>query len=178
MIIAASEIIQYAAAAAIGVCGFVIFWLSLRRHRAKYPSAQEMALKSQAELNYWRTFETAVDKLGEVAADLDAQLKARNESLTRLTEEAKAKIERLEKLIAQAEPKVAAQSGAREQQGNVVNFKAATAALVKRNHRRVYEAFDSGHSIQEISKETGMTLGELELILALRDKPGSQTGTA
>lgn len=177
----ANETINLVAALSLLAGGVVMIVVTLRNQLKRNTNAADAhAKRAQAEADYWRTLDSAVDKLGEVATEITRKCEERNQRLDKLAKEAAEKVEKLEALMkradaelaksAQAAPSQPAATAAAPERGKIVDFQAATAALVKRNHRRVYEAFDSGQTIQEISRETGLQVGEIELILALRDR--------
>jgi len=53
--------------------------------------------------------------------------------------------------------------------GRVVHMEQVRDQIARR-HRRVYEMFDIGHTVLDISKDTGLNIGEIELILAIRQR--------
>lgn len=172
-----------AIAAVFLIVGALLLIFTLHRSMGKSRRQLEEAKnRNMTEGEYWRAMDAAVDRLSVSVSDIDAKIDERVASLSRLTDEANNKTVRLTELIERMEAterELAAKAGnAEHAQGKVVDFKSASAALVKRNHRRVYEAFDSGKNIQDISRETGLQLGEIELILALRDKIEGKSGTA
>lgn len=151
--------------------------------------------KWQSESDYWRTMETAIEKLNETVAAIDAGIQERRITLKRLSDEAEASISKLERLAEEAKvaatlaPKLPTRKlqteptdpSAEENQdsdetgpvakgsGRVVHMEQVRDQIAKR-HRRVYEMFDSGHTVLDISKETALDIGEIELILAIRHR--------
>ncbi|MCK6438692.1 MAG: hypothetical protein L6Q71_00645 [Planctomycetes bacterium] len=146
-------------------------WHSLKKSEKR---EREMTNPVMREEQYWQRMQQAVDTLDRLANEIDGRAHERSETLTRLTQEAAATAERLQQAIEKTQSAAADAKG----EGRIVDFKSATEALTSRAHRKVYDAFDKGMSIQEIGRETGLQLGEIELILALRDKTSGRAGTA
>jgi hypothetical protein len=184
-------------AAAVFLAGGVVLLVGTLRRTLLISKAQleDEVRKWQSESDFWRTMDAAVEQLHSSVAAIDQGIKERSETLKRLSEEADASTKRLEKLIEEA--KVAAtlapkkptrkvsQNGAglvpeegqdqddtgplEKGSGRVVHMEQVRDQIAKR-HRRVYEMFDSGHTVLDISKETALDIGEIELILAIRQR--------
>lgn len=189
-------------AAAFLAAGVWLLVGQLRRSLFFNKAALEDDVKRwHAEGDYWRTMDEAVNRLSDVVEDIETKSAERTKTLTRLTEEATIVTQRLERLIESArsnttgstrtlrkptERVVAADvpdtaddsaeavddTDADEEKGRIVHIDTARAALA-RNHRRVYELFDAGNAVIDISKDTGLQIGEIELILAMRGRNSS-----
>ncbi len=175
--LAASEILNWVAALTFLIAGVVLLVSALRNSIRKSRLAVENELrKQQAQSEYWRTIDKAVEALSELIEDISSRSDKYAHQVQSLIEEATDKQTELSKLIQEMEEETrehkeaSAPSNKSEEPGRIVNFRTASEALVKRTHRKVYDAFDRGQTIQEISHDTGLQIGEIELILALRER--------
>lgn len=112
-------------------------------------------------------------KAGAVAQDIE-------ELAERLAAKLDAKAARLERLLAQADARLAALGQAVEQPGPSASMRVPTGRptsnvrLVSENdetpaaHRRVYELADQGLASREIAQRLSQPVGQVELVLALR----------
>jgi hypothetical protein len=173
--------------------GVIVLVGTLRRTlfltRAKLESEVQ---QWQAESDYWRTMETAIEELAETIGEVDQKSDEREKLLSRLCEEATAVIARLQVLLDEAHAMAdkpikrrssrataaatAQQVDEGRDQGRIVKFDRLRAAQ-NRNHKLVCDLFASGHDLSQISKETGLGIGEIELILNVARTKGG-TGTA
>jgi hypothetical protein len=173
-----TDIFMMAAASVFFIAGVALLAATLRGSLIKSRlTLEEDVRRKQAESQFWRTMENAVVKLGEAVAEIDEKIRERTETLDRLSREANelmAKIEARRKELEADAPRPAREAPARGE-GKVVDMKTASAALARRN-ARICEMFDGGDTIQDISRETGLSLGEIELILAIRDKGQTSAG--
>lgn len=141
----------------------------------------------QAESEYWRTIESAIVKLGETAKAVDQKADEREVLLGRLCEEAADVIGRLQELLDKAQaasraapkpkakkaPAAATADDSEPDRGRIVHLDRARAAQ-NRNHKLVSDLFAQGKDMSEISRETGLGIGEIELILhVMRTKSGA-----
>ena len=107
-----------------------------------------------------RSMEKLLVELQEVSREINAQLDTKMRALTQLTDDAQRAIDRLETLTAE--------TGAAATASPATADAPAPARAVDPRHRRVYDLIDSGLSPVEAARETGQSVGEVELILSLR----------
>ncbi len=146
----------------------------------------------QAESDYWRTMESAIESLAKTIETVDGQAGEREKLLNRLCEEATSVIARLQKLLDEAQEASVQARAAKpksgrlahhvsdpdedSERGRIVRFDRLRATQ-NRNHKLVCDLFTQGRDLSQISKETGLGIGEIELILNVARTKGG-TGTA
>jgi hypothetical protein len=118
-----------------------------------------------------RSMEELLVELQEVNRQINAQLDTKMRAFMQLTEAARQEIERLEALLAATRGAPPADAP-----------DAASPPPVDPRHRRVHDLADAGLSTVDIARQTGQSLGEVELILSLRstaastDQPAADRG--
>lgn len=172
-----SDTLQTIASLVFLFAGILMLVKTIRHTMLKSRVEIEEELRRQsAQADYWRTMDAAVDRLAEAAAEINQGVEDRMERLGKLSSEATDLLARLQLLIEDAEKEERAVRKSTDrirsdrENGTIIEFKSASEALVRKTHRRIYALFDKGRTIQEISRETGLQIGEIELILALRDR--------
>ncbi|MCG3179860.1 MAG: hypothetical protein BIFFINMI_02206 [Phycisphaerae bacterium] len=101
-------------------------------------------------------------QLEELARESNATIETRSVKLEVLIEQADERIARMEQLLkdAQARPSAGPQAD-------------PGPAPVNPEHEKVYNLADAGRTPVQIASQVGRDVGEVELILALREKPNS-----
>jgi hypothetical protein len=118
-----------------------------------------------------RSMEQLLVELQGLSRQINAQLDTKMRALTQLTDEARREIERLERLLEEAQaglPRAEASAPAPAAEPGP--------APPDPRPRRVYELADAGLGAVEIARQTGQPVGEVELILSLRSAGAPRDG--
>lgn len=154
----------------------VLVWLWMRRMRSSHSAAlaphrslgtlkQESPPTSTADMPSamlrWQV------ELHEIARDTKAEIDTKMRALQAITRSATEAAERLERAIARAE-----RLGLRESEAELRPVTRPTTPEIQRitlaAQDRVYALADAAHSPAEIAATTGLTVGDVEFLLALR----------
>jgi len=131
-----------------GVALYMLVTVQARRRRAREREREIMpGSKGRGDEDLRATMERLVLELEELSREISAKIDTKMRTLEVLIQQADERIEALTKLTPASEEK------RRE---------------LASKYGEVYELADSGASLDEIAKKTGMHAGEVELILSLR----------
>jgi hypothetical protein len=158
---------QVALVALLAATILYAYWYSRRRTaRVKWPKLEEGKWDSGATHSASRNeMATLVRQLDEQSRLIEGRLEAKVASLEQSIQNADQRIAVLRTLL------IAAQSaGVQLESGRAASTdsRAQMASLDPRT-RRIYELADAGRSIRQIAQETDQRIGEVELILNLRE---------
>lgn len=111
-----------------------------------------------------REMSNVLVELSEMARQITAQLDSRSAKLEVLIEEADRRIAKLNE--------AAADSPAGACAGQAASVAGEPVAPVEARYQMIYDLADQALSVQQIARQLGRPRGEIELILALREKVG------
>lgn len=131
------------------------------QHQHLEPKERIQAIRDQAHSSS-SILETRTAHAAEITRELTAMLDNRSEKLELLIKHADERIERLERLTAEAEGRMTPRHTAPSQPASETSY--ANDAL----KQQIYDLADQGQKPIEIAQRLGQHTGKVELILALR----------
>jgi hypothetical protein len=149
--------------AAIGILGLLSRW-----RKARVPPqapAKEMRSRDQHPERYRDAADRALVELVEVGREINAQVDTKIRFLNRLIKEADDRISKLEKLSAQVESIAETPGVVRQEQTAKAARPSGSRRFFSELQARVVDLHDSGRSVTDISKATGLSTVEIELAL-------------
>lgn len=149
--------------AAIGILGLLSRW-----RKARVPPqvpAKEMRARDQHPERYRDVADRALVELVEVGREINAQVDTKIRFLNRLIKEADDRIGKLEKLSAQIEMPADAPAAMRQEPAAKAARTSGSRRFFSELQARVVDLHDSGRSVTDISKATGLSTVEIELAL-------------
>ncbi len=156
--------------AAIGILGLLSRW-----RKARVPprtTAKEMRSRDEHPERYRNAADRALVELVEVGREINAQVDTKIRFLNRLIKEADDRIAKLEKLSARAEQPVETHDAVRQESAAKTVRTSGSRRFFSELQARVVDLHDSGRSVADIGKATGLSTVEIEL--ALQNAKNSQ----
>ncbi len=153
--------------------------ISARRHRRRDASsprayAREQVARLREEAGVKDDLEALLVQVQDLTRQMNAQLDTKFHKLERAIRDADERIHKLDRLVRVAEGRpvcdvIIGAEGDESPSPPQVHASGCT----EHRHAQVYRLSDAGRSPVEIAEQTRQTIGEIELILALRGKSSS-----
>jgi hypothetical protein len=172
-----------------GLAAACLLWFVLRRRLAGLRRAQRIAREATEIEDFRNTVNELLTALDQAAARVESQIQSQFERLTEVQSDVDEKLRRLTlasavstpviaELVSSAQPstqpnipipKARSRRASRRDETPDLSPAEPIAALRDARVDQVYQLSDAGNKPITIAESTGMLLGEVELLLALRD---------